>query len=223
LLATKFGALRIFVSDFVGPSRALNLDAERAFAALGGDLRKEKIVPWVFRQLVKPGAGDEESRRPSRSSNLGAVCDASEPDVLAAVRPFRERGFLVISGDKDPIVDISHESLIRQWGELKDWLKTESDSASTYTRLADWVKDGYGLYFGVALAEALQWKETERPNDAWAQRYRPGKDTFREVIDFLDRSRKASDDAKKLAERYSWKWRLLKLLPKFLLRSLGYV
>jgi serine phosphatase RsbU (regulator of sigma subunit) len=101
----------------------------------------------------------------------------------------------VFSGELDPIVDISHESLIRLWNKLKIWVRREVDSAATYTQLADWVKAGYNVYSGLALDQALHWKETEKPNDAWAQRYRPGTDTFREAIEFLDRSLKAREDA----------------------------
>lgn len=80
-------------------------------------------------------------------------------------------------------------------------MKVESESASTYIRLADWVKGGYDLYAGLALDQALLWKEAANPNDAWAQRYPPGKETFQKALDFLDRSRKAREDAKKSANR----------------------
>jgi serine phosphatase RsbU (regulator of sigma subunit) len=180
-----------------GISRALNLDAEHALASLGDDARKEEIVRRVFQRLVEPGAEDEESRRPSRLSDLVAVCASSESDVLAAIQPFRERGFLVFSGETDPIVDISHESLIRLWDKLKIWVKREVDSAATYTQLADWVKAGFAAYSGLALDQALHWRETENPNDAWAKRYRPGADTFRQAIEFLLWSRKAREDAER--------------------------
>jgi energy-coupling factor transporter ATP-binding protein EcfA2 len=126
-----------------GMARALNLDAERAFAALGRDQRKEGIARRVFQRLVEPGAEDEESRRPTRLSELAQVCEASGPEVREAIKPFLERGFLVLSGDADPIVDISHESLIRLWDKLRGWVKEEGDSASIYARLADWVKKAF--------------------------------------------------------------------------------
>lgn len=78
-------------------SGALNLDADIAFAALGGYRRKEEIVRRVFQRLVEPGAEGEESRRPSRLRDIVAVCDASQVDVLAAIQPFRDRGFLAFS------------------------------------------------------------------------------------------------------------------------------
>ncbi len=181
-------------------SRALNLDADRAFGALGGDPRKKEIARRVFRRLVEPGAEDEETRRPTRLSELAAVCEASEDEVRAVIAPFRDRGFLVLSREDDPFVDISHESLIRLWDELKMCVKEESDSASIYTRLADWVKEDFPLYTGLALDQALHWRATEKPNAAWAQRYRTGEAIFERSIDFLKRSRQAREEAVRTEE-----------------------
>ncbi len=177
-----------------GMSKALSLDADRAFAAAAGDPHKEEIVRRVFQRLVESGAENEESRRPSRLSELAAVCAASEVEVAGAVEPFRQRGFVFFSSEKDPIVDISHESLIRLWDKLKGWVKEENGSAATYSRLADWVSADYGPYSGLALDQALLWMETAKPNDAWAQRYRPGADTFRNAMEFLGRSVKDREE-----------------------------
>jgi Novel STAND NTPase 1 len=75
-----------------GMGRALNLDADRAFAALGGDRRKEEIARRIFQRLVEPGAEDEESRLPTRLSELAEVCGASEPEVREVIKPFRGAG-----------------------------------------------------------------------------------------------------------------------------------
>jgi WD40 repeat protein len=183
-----------------GMGRALNLDADQAFVALGSDKRKEEIARRIFQRLVEPGAEDEESRLPTRLNKLSAVCEASESEVREVIKPFRERGFLVLSGDADPIVDISHESLIRLWDRLRKWVKEESDSASIYTRLADWVYAGFPFYSGLVLDQALHWRSNEKPNNAWARRYRPDDAIFRRADDFLERSRQAREDTVRLEQ-----------------------
>lgn len=171
-----------------GVARALNLDANRAYDVLGGDKEKEKIIRRIFQRLVEPGAEDEESRRPTRTSELVKLCQAPEAAVHGAIEPFRDRRFLVLSKDDDPIVDISHESLIRLWDRLKDWVAKESDSASIYVQLADWVAEGNSLYGGQELDRAIAWRVHEEPNGVWALRYRPDEAIFQAAMRFLDDS-----------------------------------
>ena len=42
---------------------------------------------------------------------------------------------LTTDGDTDTVIDISHESLIRKWDKLQDWLRAESQSGEKYRRL----------------------------------------------------------------------------------------
>ena len=183
-----------------GMEKALNLDANDAFASLNGDHRKEDVARRLFQRLVEPGAEEEESRRPTRLSELSEVCKASGTELHEAMSPFLQRGFLVLSRGRysqgqDPIVDISHESLIRLWDQLKTWSKQESISAAIYTRLADWVTAGFPLYTGRALEEALAWRDTPGLNNVWARRYRPEQTIFQRSIDFLNESRRVAEEA----------------------------
>jgi hypothetical protein len=87
-------------------------------------------------------------------------------------------------------VDISHESLIRKWGELRRWVTEESESRTMYARLADAANRHQageaGLWRNPDLKLALDWFKRERPNAAWAQRYGGG---FTLADDFLRRSK----------------------------------
>ncbi|MCI0696726.1 WD40 domain-containing protein [candidate division KSB1 bacterium] len=77
----------------------------------------------------------------------------------------------------DPLVDISHESLIRQWEILTYWVDKEAESAKIYRRLAETaelhIAGKAGLYQEVDLQVALDWKKKQKPTIAWAKRY-PG-------------------------------------------------
>jgi WD40 repeat protein len=167
---------------------ALNRDADRAFNQLK-DAHKEAIARRVFQRLVKPGAEDEETRRPTRISELSQVCGEPEERVRDVLNVFGKHGFITYSEDSDPMVDISHESLIRQWKRLNGWVQEEVKSAGVYRRLAEAAANNYNLYRGVSLGEALHWERTTQPTAAWAQRYSPV--AFNDAIDFLHRSETA--------------------------------
>lgn len=100
-----------------GIGKALHLDAEAAFSELG-DPGSQAIARRTFQRLIEPGAEDEESRRPTRLSEIVKVCGVSEHQVRQALEVFLRRRFITLSNDSDPLVDISHESLIRLWQRL---------------------------------------------------------------------------------------------------------
>jgi WD40 repeat protein len=175
-----------------GIEKALNLDAEAALESLE-DPAKQRIARRMFQRLVEPGAEDEESRRPTRLSEITGVCRAPETEVREVVEAFRRRGFVTLSDGSDPVennplVDISHESLIRKWERLKQWIDQEAESASIYGRLADAVSNKRAHYRGPDLAEAWQWEQDEAPNAEWASRYQAGDDVLGKAIHFLRQS-----------------------------------
>ena len=96
------------------------------------------------------------------------------------------------------MLDVSHESLIRQWHKLAGWVADEARSAEMYRRLADWAlrwQQGKAeLWRGPDLASALQWREREVPSAEWARRYGDG-EQFRTAMRFLD----ASEEARRVA------------------------
>jgi WD40 repeat protein len=175
-----------------GIEKALNLDAEAALESLE-DPAKQRIARRMFQRLVEPGAEDEESRRSTRLSEITGVCRATETEVREVVEAFRRRGFVTLSDESDPVennplVDISHESLIRKWERLKQWIDQEAESASIYGRLADAVSNKRAHYRGPDLAEAWQWEQDEAPNAEWAARYQGGDDVLGKAIHFLRQS-----------------------------------
>jgi hypothetical protein len=76
--------------------------------------------------------------------------------------------------DADTVIDISHESLIRQWQTLRDWVQREARSATLYQRLRQtaqlWPQDA-ALWRNPDLEGALLWERDEAPSAAWAARY----------------------------------------------------
>src|SRR5262249_32753953 len=121
----------------------------------------------------------------------------SSESILQVAMAFCKEGrnFITFSSDDqhlttDSTLDISHESLIRNWDTFKVWIKGEMKSVADYAWLlkaAERWKAGGDLFYGPNLRIALAWKEQARPSAAWAARY--GGD-FNLAIRFLEESKK---------------------------------
>src|SRR5262249_3328405 len=111
---------------------ALNQDAEAAL----GNLNQER-VSRVFKRLTDTDGNHRRVRCPVRLSKLTTASGGTRDDVEAIIRRFREdgRSFLNVSDDgtpEDPRIDISHESLIRQWSRLRKWVDEEREWRDAY-------------------------------------------------------------------------------------------
>jgi hypothetical protein len=186
-------------------SDALSRHADEAFNELPGD-RSRAIAEKLFKALTERGADNREIRRPTRMDALCAIAGASIQEMSAVIDVFRRggRSFLMppagVPLHADTVIDISHESLIRNWQRLKDWVNEEAQSARIYRRLAETavlhLEGSEGLIQDPALQIAIDWREQTKPTAAWAQRYHP---QFDESIAYLDQSKVARDAA--VAER----------------------
>ncbi len=99
----------------------------------------------------------------------------------------------------DTILDISHESLLRQWERLTHWEKQEARSAEFYRRLHRtaqlWKQGEAGLWGTPDLDVALNWKTQEQPTMVWAERYGGGYALALEFIEASERNRQANEQA----------------------------
>lgn len=188
-----------------GMAHALSLHADEAYEELS-DAQKP-IAEKLFKGLTEKGTDNREIRRPMELREICELTGASEPAVISVIEVFRRKGrsFLMppptdaVTGARvplnvDSLIDISHESLIRNWESLKKWVDEESRSARIYRRLAETAvlhkKGDAGLWRDPDLQIALAWREESQPNMAWARRYHP---EFALAMDFLDQSVAARD------------------------------
>src|SRR5437763_2609349 len=196
-----------------GMDEALSRHADEAYDELS-DAQKV-IAEKLFKGLTEKGADNREIRRPMEVQEICELTGADEAAVVEVVEVFRREGrsFLMppptdaltgapvhITGES--LVDISHESLIRNWSRLKEWTEEESQSARTYKRLAETAvlhKEGNeALLKDPALQIALDWREKMGPNSVWGQRYHT---EFALAMSFLDASAAERDAAALEEER----------------------
>ena len=114
-------------------------------------------------------------------SDIAAVAGADAAAVIAVADDFRAPGrHMLMPQPATPLdaqsrLDISHESLIRQWITLNEWAREESVNAREFQRLRDEAREELegqaDLLTGRDLARALDWVKQAEPTPAWAARY----------------------------------------------------
>jgi tetratricopeptide (TPR) repeat protein len=186
---------------------ALSLHADEAFKELP-DERSRRLAELVFKALTERGGDNREIRRPTRLRELCEIAEASDEEIATVVEVFRAEGrsFLMppagVRLDLDTVIDISHESLIRNWGRLKEWVRDEAEGARIYRRLAEaataYKASEGGLLDDVTLGWVLRWRDRYTPNHAWGMRYHPAYD---DAINFLEESRAARESEAAERER----------------------
>jgi class 3 adenylate cyclase len=182
-----------------GMDKALSQHADEIYNQLP-DERCQKIAEKLFKCLTEKGSDSRGIRRPTKLSEVCAVAEATEAAVIDIVEQFRApgRSFLMppvgVRLDENSVLDISHESLTRIWQKLKDWLEEEAQSARIYRRLAEtsalYQEKQAGLWREPELTIALNWREENKPNQAWAGRYDP---QFERAMQFLEESARTRD------------------------------
>ncbi|MBX3576193.1 MAG: SEL1-like repeat protein [Rhizobiaceae bacterium] len=155
---------------------ALDQHGDEVIASLSPDA--QPIVQSVFRALVAGSSLADAVRRPLPFARLVEIVGADRTLVAEVVDAFRAPGCnflrpaLNVSLTDDTMIDISHESLIRQWGRLAAWFGEEARSAATWSRLigaTERYRAGEGsLLVGLDFANARAWFEQARPTPGWA-------------------------------------------------------
>jgi CHASE2 domain-containing sensor protein len=146
--------------------------------------------------LLIEGEGDNAVRRVATVEEVMAVSEQSFQRIAEIADAFRatDCNFLTPAPERPlvpgTVLDISHESLIRHWRRLNDWVRREAVSAAQYRELAHraerWQQGNAELLDGVDLQVMLAWLARDHPNPDWAKRYAGD---FAAALRFLQQSR----------------------------------
>ena len=114
---------------------ALSQHAEEVYGSLTTD-GDRAIAERLFKCLTEKGPDNREIRRPISLSRIARIATVETGRVIPVIDVFRAPGcsFLMpplddAGLDADSVIDISHESLIRQWQRLRAWVADESEYA----------------------------------------------------------------------------------------------
>ena len=170
-------------------SGALNQHAKQLYSELSEP--QQAIAKRGFQRLTEKETAGRDIRRPTSFGELREVTGASSEELTHVVEHFRD---FLYSSDQPPLndqsmIDITHEALIREWDDLKDWAAEEADSAEVYRDLAKAATLNKRPWEDPDLSRALDLEKTTW-NSTWARRYTPGEDTYQRAEEFLGRSKR---------------------------------
>lgn len=191
---TKTISIRHYRAEKVGGmEKALNLHAEEVYQALGDpaaprrETRKQKIARVIFQALTEENPDQKGGRRFVELKDIHAVAKeklgVEKAEVNDVIEQFRDENasFIIPAKTKNSILrddlmlDISHESLMRQWVRLKEWIREESESRGIYERLVESSnlnkKEEKNHLRGRELYYTRKWYRDNKIGESWAKRY----------------------------------------------------
>jgi energy-coupling factor transporter ATP-binding protein EcfA2 len=159
----------------------LNEHANELLARLSE--REQRIAQVLFTRLSER---DETRYRRSPTSAAAlarlAKCGAAELERVVSIFSDPSVCFLdrrPLANGASELIDVSHESLIRQWDRLRDWADEESEKVRRFRELAasagQWqlhARSSSFLKRGADLAVWRRWWKSQRPTAEWAKRYK---------------------------------------------------
>ena len=123
-----------------GMAGALSRHADEVYQALPND-HARALAEKLFKAITDKGLDNRSRRRPSKLAELRLVTGTKRQElskIIVIIEAFRLPGrtFLMpphgVPIDEHSMIDISHESLIRQWQRLKQWVEEEAITAARY-------------------------------------------------------------------------------------------
>lgn len=184
---------------------ALSLHANEAYDELIDD--QKEICESIFKAITEKRGENFGIRRPTRLGEIAAIADVSEEEVIAVIDKFREPGRSLLTPaynvplDSKSMIDISHESLMRIWTRLKNWVDDEAEAVQMYLRLSEaaamYQVGKAGLWRPPDLQLALNWQQKHKPTLVWGQRYHPA---FERTMIFLEYSKKEFETEQRIKE-----------------------
>jgi WD40 repeat protein len=182
--------------DSVGTmSDAMSRHANEAFEELSP--RGKEICEKMFKTITEKGADNKGIRHPSGVRSIKSIIQCTSEELFEVVDKFRiaSRSFITprenILLSDDSVIDLSHESLMRLWDRLKEWVDDEAASVQMYLRLSEasamYQQGKTTLWRPPDLQLAINWRDHHKPTLTWAERYDPA---FERAMVYLRTSEK---------------------------------
>lgn len=210
--ARSGGAVRLTLAQYRklgGLRAALDQHAEELFASLNPPA--QRLTEGLFKCITGGREGRRDVRRPAPFAAVMAATGGTAGQLGEVIEVFRGPGrhFLMpptgVALQPETQIDISHESLIRQWQRLQQWVRDEAASVADYVSLRkealNWKRDEGELIMGRDLLRALDWRERARPTKGWAARY-GSPESFDATIEYItasEREERRQRDARQVA------------------------
>ncbi|NJN28289.1 MAG: hypothetical protein HC819_21130 [Cyclobacteriaceae bacterium] len=188
---------------------ALSQHANEAYSEL--DKKEKEVCEVLFKALTEKGADNHGVRRSAKLEDIAEISGVSQAELIEVIEKFREPGRSLLMPPSNvtlkanSIIEISHESLMRIWQRLKNWVDEESESAQMYKRLsnaAEMYQIGKtGLWRPPDLQLALNWQIKQKPTMTWAKRYNPYFERAKVFLETCKTAYESEEKSKELLQR----------------------
>src|SRR5215471_17794352 len=145
--------------------------------------REQRIAQVVFTRLSERDE-NRYRRSPTSATALARLADCGAAELERVVSVFSDPSVCFL--DRRPLahgagelIDVSHESLIRQWDRLRGWADEEAEKVRRFRELAasagQWQRHARSPSFlkrGAELDAWRQWWKSRWPTGEWAERYK---------------------------------------------------
>jgi len=176
-------------------SDAMSLHANEAYEELS--LRGKEICEMMFKTITEKGSDNKGLRHPSGVVAVKSIASCTSEELFEVVEKFRipSRSFITprqnVPLSDESVIDLSHESLMRLWDRLREWVEDEALSVQMYVRLSDasamYQQGKTSLWRPPDLQLAINWRDQHKPTLTWAERYNPA---FERAMVYLRTSEK---------------------------------
>ncbi len=157
-----------------GVKGALAKHAESTYAALPSEEHR-KLARALFLRLIDPGLTEQDTTRRRATLAELVLPTQQETELLQQVTAYFLAARLLTTNEiaGTPTIEVSHETLIREWTRLAEWLREARDDIRLLQTLSE---------------DVAEWKQHSQPRDrlyrgsqlkdarAWAARNIPSRD-----------------------------------------------
>ncbi len=141
---------------------SLSRHADEVYRDIGND-RQRNLVQRLFVELVNPGEGTHDTGRRVSKTDLLTLADREELEPLLTKLAASRLISVGREGD-ETFVEVAHETLIREWPALREWLSRNREEIHLERRLMqaarEWEgfdKEAGALLQGARLLQAEEW------------------------------------------------------------------
>ena len=152
--------------DIGGALGALARRADEVYQGLN-PAQQERSRQLFLRMVTVGEGGIDDTRRRVTQSELVSLSDDAEA-MTTLINEFGRSRLLTFDHDpatREPTIEVAHEALIREWGQLRVWLEDSREDLIMHRRLEaatnDWLhsgKDPSYLATGARLQQLETWK-----------------------------------------------------------------
>jgi WD40 repeat protein len=183
--------------------------------AVGDAEKRKKIAESLFRRLSERDLEGRYRRSPTSADKLCALAGCEPGELEQILRPFEHPDVCFLEQRRSEsaneiLVDVSHESLIRQWHSAKAWADAEAEKVRKFHELAHaaltWEVRKRSPDFLKRRGELeviAAWWNDEAPNENWARRYAfgPHGDNLADIFHRVEEYLRVSSDVDSAEQR----------------------